>query len=158
MIYDNTNEIIQEIFKSLHSRHQTVLEELVKGSDFIIDCVNLLHCKCHKINLKPGGPYIGCIKNKKATTSPINDDNKSFQYAATIALNHKEKGRNLQRASEVNPFKVKYNWEGLDYPSKKDDLKKFEKNNPKIGLNVLYVTKINICSQLLIYTQLESLF
>ena len=34
------------------------------------------------------------IKNKKATINPINDDDKCFQYAATVTLNHKEIGRN----------------------------------------------------------------
>ena len=40
----------------------------MKGSDFIFDCVNLLHYKCHKINLKRGGLYIDSpdwIKDKK---------------------------------------------------------------------------------------------
>ena len=40
----------------------------MKGSDFIFDCVNLLHYKCHKINLKRDGLYIDSpdwIKDKK---------------------------------------------------------------------------------------------
>ena len=36
------------------------------------------------------------------------------------------------------PFINKYNWEGIHYPSKKDDCKKIEKNNLTITLNVLY--------------------
>ena len=32
----------------------------------------------------------------------------------------------------------KYNWKDINYPSGKDDWKKFEKNNPTIALNVLY--------------------
>ena len=30
----------------------------------------------------------------------------------------------------------KYNWEGINYPSKKGDWKKFERNNVTIPLNV----------------------
>ena len=30
----------------------------------------------------------------------------------------------------------KYNWEGINYPSKKYDWKKFERNNVTIALNV----------------------
>ena len=30
----------------------------MRGIDFIFDCANLLHYKCHKINLKRGGSYI----------------------------------------------------------------------------------------------------
>ena len=33
-------------------------------------------------------------------------------------------------------MKNKYNWEGINYPSRKDDWKKFERNNVTIALNV----------------------
>ena len=64
----------------------------MRGSDFIFDCVYLLHYKCHKTNFKCGRSYIDStdlIKNKKAIIYPINDDNKCFQYAATVASNQK---------------------------------------------------------------------
>ena len=35
------------------------------------------------------------------------------------------------------PFIYKYDWKGTNYLSGKDDRKTFEKNNPKIVLNVL---------------------
>ena len=63
----------------------------MKSSDFIFDCVNLLHYKCHKINLKHCRLYLDSpdwMKNKKATINPVNDDSKCFQYAATVALSH----------------------------------------------------------------------
>ena len=40
----------------------------MKSSDFILDYIHLLHCKCHKINLSHGGSYIDSpdsIKIKK---------------------------------------------------------------------------------------------
>ena len=64
----------------------------MKGSDFIFDGVNLLYYKCHKINFKRGGSYIESpdwMKKKKATINPKIKD-KSFQYAATVALYHGE--------------------------------------------------------------------
>ena len=36
---------------------------------------------------------------------------------------------------------MKHNWEEMNYPSEKDDYKKFEKNNVTIALNVLYAKK-----------------
>ena len=42
---------------------------------------------------------------------------------------------------KIKPFINKYNWDGKNYPSEKDDWKKFEKNNIAIPLNVLY-TKV----------------
>ena len=41
-------------------------------------------------------------------------------------------------------FINKYNWEGINYPSEKDDREKFEKNNETIGLNVLHAEKDKI--------------
>ena len=52
MIYDKAEEVIQELFESLLCRCQTSLEESMIYTDFIFDCVNLLHYKCYKINLK----------------------------------------------------------------------------------------------------------
>ena len=86
-----------------------------------------MYCKCHKINFKRDGPYIESlveIKNKKATTNPKNKDDRCFQYAATIALNFD---------------KIK------KYPSKIDEWKRFNKNNPTIVLNALYIKDLEIC-------------
>ena len=70
------------------------METSMTGSDFIFDCVYLLHFKYHEINDNRDGSYIDSpdwIKNKKAATNPINKkDNKCFQYAVTVALNRKE--------------------------------------------------------------------
>ena len=114
----------------------------MKGSDFIFDSVNLLHYKCYKTNLNRGGSYIDSpdwIKNKKAAINPVNDDDKYFQYAAIVALNHKEIVRN--RISKIKLFINKYNSKGINYSSGKDDWKMSEKDNVTIALNVLHVKK-----------------
>ena len=54
MIYDKADEVIQERFESPISGYHIGLENLMKGSGFIFDCFNLLHYKCHKINLNRG--------------------------------------------------------------------------------------------------------
>ena len=69
MIYDKTDELIEKFFESLLNRCQIGLETSVISSDFIFDYVNLLHCKCHKINLKRSGSYIDSpdwIKKQKS--------------------------------------------------------------------------------------------
>ena len=38
----------------------------------------------------------------------------------------------------------KFNWKGINYPSKIDDQKTFEKNNPTIAINILYIKKKEI--------------
>ena len=40
-----------------------------------------------------------------------------------------------------------YNWEGIRYPSKLDDWKRFENNNPTIALNILYTKEKEICNK-----------
>ena len=44
----------------------------------------------------------------------------------------------------MKDFINKYNWEGIHFPSEKDEWRKFEKNNITIALNVLYVKKQKI--------------
>ena len=116
----------------------------MKGSGFVFDYVHLLH-KCQKINLSRGGSYIyspDWIKNKKVTTNPINKkDNNYFQYAVTVAVNHEEIKKYLQRITKIKLFINKYNCERIEFPSEKDDWKKIEKINVTIALNVLYAKK-----------------
>ena len=72
----------------------------MKGSDFIFDSIQPLYYKCHIVNFKLGGSYIDSpdwIKKKKAAINPKNNDNKCFQYAATVVLNYEE--------IKWNPFK-----------------------------------------------------
>ena len=120
----------------------------MRGSEFVVDCVQLLYYKCHKINLNCGGSHIDSpdwIKNKKATINPINKkDNKCFQYAVTVALNYEEIKNDAQSITKIKPFINKYNSEGINFPSEKDDCKKFEKNNVTITLNFLYTNKEKI--------------
>ena len=63
-------------------RYTNNLEKLLKGSEFVLNYVQLLYYKCHKINPNCGVSYIGSpdwIKNKKTTINSINKkDNKWF--------------------------------------------------------------------------------
>ena len=43
----------------------------------------------------------------------------------------------------------KYNWKRINYPLRNDDRKEFEKNNPTIALNILYIGNQNF------YTDIE---
>ena len=94
MMGSETDEIIEELFKSLLQRYQEGLEESMRGSEFIFDCVDALYYNLNKISLERGGSYIDSpewLKNKKATINPKNNDDKCFQYALTVALNYETK-------------------------------------------------------------------
>ena len=82
------------------------------------------------------------VKSKKAPVNPINkNDNKCFQYAATVALNYEKIGKNPERITKNKHFISKYNWERINYLPKKMTRKKLKKNNLTIALNVLYEIK-----------------
>ena len=49
MISDEADQVIKELFHSLKNRYQNKLES-IKSSEFVFDHVQLLYCKCHKIN------------------------------------------------------------------------------------------------------------
>ena len=63
-----------------------------------------------------------------------------------VALNYGETESHPERVSNIKPFIHKYNWKGINYLSKIDDWKRFEKNNLKIALNTLKKKKRNIPS------------
>ena len=130
MINDEADEVKKELFDSLKNRCQNNVESM-KGSEFVFDYAHLLYYKCHKINQNRGGSYIDSpdwIKNKRETINPVNKkDNKCFQYVITVTLNHKEIKKDLQRITKIKPFINKYNWEGINFPSEKDDWKNLRK-------------------------------
>ena len=68
MTGSDTNEVIEELFKSFLQRYQEGLQEKMRGSEFEFDGVNLLYYDFNKISLNRGGSYIESakwIKNKK---------------------------------------------------------------------------------------------
>ena len=106
-----------------------------------------MYYKFHKVNFKRGGSYIDypdCTKNEKAIINEKNEDDKCFQYAATVALNKEEIKCNPERVSNIKPFLNKSNWNGINYPSKIDDWKKFKINNLRIAVNILYTKEKEI--------------
>ena len=91
MMGSETDEIIEELFKSLLKRYQEGLEESMRGTEFIFDRVDALYYNLNEISLSKGGSYIDppkWLKNKKATINPKNNDDKCFQYGLTVALNY----------------------------------------------------------------------
>ena len=71
MMGNETDEIIEELFKSLLQIYQEGLEESMKGSEFIFDSVDLLYYHLQKTSLnRTTSSYIDSpkwFKNKKAT-------------------------------------------------------------------------------------------
>ena len=141
MISHEADEVIKKFFDPLKNRYQNNLQ-LMRDSEFVFDYVQLLYYKCLKINFSRGGSYIDSpywIKNKKARINPIRKKDKYFQFAVTVMLNYEEIKKDPQIITKIKPIVYKYTWEGINYPSEKDDRKKFEKNNATIALSVFFV-------------------
>ena len=57
MIRDEADELVIKLFDSLKNRYQNNLQ-LMRSSEFVLNYVQLLHYKCHQVNLNRGGSYI----------------------------------------------------------------------------------------------------
>ena len=103
MIQDNTYQVTKELFEAILYRYQIRLETSIEGSDFIIDCIDMLQYKHHRINLNCNGSYTDFpnqINTEKATINLANDD-KCCQYATTVPLNHEETGKKIPKNSKT---------------------------------------------------------
>ena len=69
-----------------------------------------------------------------------------FQYTVNLALNYEEADSHPKRFSNIKQFISKYDWKEIKYPSKTDDGKTIQKNDPTIALNILYIKEKEICS------------
>ena len=142
MINFEVDEVVHELFQSLRSRYQGNLETSMKISGFIFDSSQMMYYKCHKVGFRRSGSYIDSpdsTKKGKAAINPKNENDKCFQYAVTAPLNYKEIKWNPERVSNVKPFITKYMSKGINYPSKIDDWKAFEKKNRTFALNIFYI-------------------
>ena len=54
---DELEKIIEELIESLLQNYPKDLEELMEGSKFVFDSINLLHYHLQKISLNRGGSY-----------------------------------------------------------------------------------------------------
>ena len=137
---NETGEIVEKLFESLLQKYQEELEGKMRGSEFVFDSVDLFHYNFHKISLNRGGSFKDSpkwLKNKKSIIIPKNNDDKCFQYAITVALNHQNIKNNPERITKIKSFIDQYNWNEISFPVHRNDWTKFEVNNKSIALNVL---------------------
>ena len=64
-----------------------------------------------------------------------------FSICCNSCVNALRNCKNPERITKIKPCINKYNWEGINFPSEKDDWKKIEKDYLTIALNVLYAKK-----------------
>ena len=107
-----TEEVAENLIMQLLQKYQDNLQNKMKGSYFIFNGINYLYYDLNRITISKGGSYIESpkwLKDKKCTINQKNTDNKCFQYATTLALNHGKINRDPQRISKIKPFIDNYN-------------------------------------------------
>ena len=126
ILMDNeTDDIVNELFKSFKQTCQEGLEEKMGKGEFVFESVDLLYYNLHKTRLRRGKSNIASpewLRNKRAAINPQNKkDDKCFQCAVTAALNHQNIRRDPQRISKIKPFISQYNWKDIDFLSHQED-------------------------------------
>ena len=137
------DDVDEEIENMLAYVKTQVENPALPKSGFSIDHIMHLDIDFHELNLTRGSAYIelpAWIEKKKAVINPKNTkDEECFKWAVIAALHHEEIDKNPQRISKLKPFVDRYNWHGLEFPVSKDQIKKFEKKNLEIAVNVLFL-------------------
>ena len=142
MIGSETEEVAEKLIVSIIQKYQDNLQNKMKGSDFIFNGINYLYDNLNRTTISKGGSYIESPKwlmDKKCKINEKNNDNKCFQYAATLPLNFNNIDRNPKRISKIKPFINNYKWNDINFPAVKKDWNKFEVNNKNVAVNILYV-------------------
>ena len=139
---NETDDIIKGLINSFLNNYQKEEMILRDGSNFVFESVDLLSYHIHKISLRRGRSYVKSpewVLNKRATVNPKNEDKKCFQYSIAVELHHQNIQNHPERISNIKPFIIQYNWEGIEFPAGIKDWERFEKSNETIALNILFI-------------------
>ena len=108
------------------------------------DQIMHLHINLHRLALTQDTSYIKLpewIAKKKAVINPKNNDEKCFKWAVIAALHHEDIKHHPERTSLLQHYEGQYNWNELEFSLAIQRISKFERNNPRIAVNVLFNKK-----------------
>ena len=135
----DTDDIIREIFRSFLHNYQKE-EEIISGSEFNFESVELMDYKLHRVPLRRGESYIKSpewLLHKGATINLKNEnDDECLGWSTISALNYNEV---TKKEFENIIKKIKY--EDKDFSSHQGDWENFEQNIESIALNVLFASE-----------------
>ena len=143
---------VETILKDMFTHLKTQVEHpALPKSEFTIDHIMHLDIDFHKLELTRGDSHIELpewLAIKKAVINPKNKDKECFKWAVIVSLHHGEISDYPERIAKLQPFAERYNWKGLKFPVALNKIGKFERNNPKIVVNVLLVNQKKTSSPL----------
>ena len=138
----NIREIINEAYNTLKQSFEKISNAL-DDSDYLFHRIVSLDVDIHEVDLTRGNSYIKLpewIANKKAVINPKNErDDECFKWAVIASLHHEEIDHHPERINKLKPFVSRYNWNGITFPATTNQISKFEKQNPDIAVNVLFL-------------------
>ena len=76
------------------------------------------------------------LRDEKEEIINNNNNNNNFD-----ALNYQAIETQPQRISKLKPYINNYNYRGIDFPARPKEWKKFERNNKKNALNILFLPR-----------------
>ncbi|XP_046687323.1 uncharacterized protein LOC124372953 [Homalodisca vitripennis] len=133
------SEETQARFKRMYRKiSQEESEYLDKGSGWTLYKIDGILVRFSRYRPLRGSTYIPLpqiIENKKAVINPKNlHDNQCFKWAI---ISRYVKGSHRERVNNryLN-LQNKFNFEGISFPTPLNQVKKFEKNNPNVSVNV----------------------
>ena len=105
MMVNETDKVIADLFDSFLQRHN---KKITKNKKKYFKSMKY---KLHKASQNRSGSYTDYAKwleNKKATINPKNNENKCFQYAVTVSLNHEQIKIHTERIIKIEAFIDQY--------------------------------------------------
>lgn len=134
----NLDDVVDECLQEIVLK---ITEHEARGSGWSLLSVNDLDLRVHKRGYGDrGSSYIPLPKKIQSTKSCINiknNDTECFRYSMLVKFLVNEGANNIcipnRRYQALN---CRYNFNGLNYPVSLADIKRFERRNPGVSVNV----------------------
>jgi hypothetical protein len=135
------DEILSEIYEIIMKKFS---EKLLDGSGCSILSIEDLELRTNRFAPLRGSSYIQIpkgIAGKHAVINPQNNDNNCFRYSVCVSQALEDK--HPERVTVLNKYMDRFNWDGLpnNVPVAISDIRKFERNNPKVSVGVYGLSK-----------------
>ena len=140
MMGSNLEEIADELIRDLLAKYE-ILSQKLDSSSYVFRRIFEMSYHSHRGGLQRGSSYIispNWLAVKKAVINPKNEDEQCFKWAVIAALHHKEINSHPERITNLTYYD-RYNWDGIKFPTPSNQWSKFERQNPEVALNVLFV-------------------
>lgn len=144
-IYVNTD--IPEHFQSDIVDHvmRKIDEVMVEGSGFTLSRIIRLSVQIFQYEPLRGSGFIELpkvLKNKRAIINLKNTDDECFKWSILAALHYDEvRAKNKNKANDAKSYSRwmdELNFNGIDFPVRLNQIKKFMHQNQQIAVNVYY--------------------